>query len=162
MYCWISTMILMFGFKLLEPNWIIQVGGDVTEHSQASRSALFNALVEVMFASRCVTITSQLPEAGHIATSWSGHCGETRHEEKGAWCMQWAHGSDDQIDASKVPHTMTVAELKRLAHLLFKQVGHHWAPTFPELFDDDISNGCFAMCFLWVFPMEICPWQWYL
>jgi len=62
--------------------------------------------------------------------------------------MQWAHGSDDQIDASKVPHTMTVAELKRLAHLLFKQVGHHWAPTFPELFDDDISNGCFAMCFL--------------
>lgn len=76
-------------------------------------------------ASRCVTITSQPPEAGHIATSWSGHCGETRHEEKGAWCTQWAHRSDDQmIDASKVPHTMTVAELKRLAHLLFKQVGY--------------------------------------
>lgn len=113
-------------------------------------------------ASRFVTIKSQLPEAGHIATSWSGHCGETSHEEKGAWCMQWEHGSDDQIDASKVPHTMTVAELKRLAHLLFKQVGH---PRFLSCLM--IFPWLFSMCFLWLLPWRyahgngiVCRFRW--
>lgn len=62
------------------------VGGDVTEHSQASRSALFNALVEVTLR----------PVGAAIV--------------------------EKPVTKKKVPHTMTVAELKRLAHLLFKQV----------------------------------------
>ncbi|CAL1159579.1 unnamed protein product [Cladocopium goreaui] len=71
----------------------LQVGGDVTEHSQASRSALFNALVEALKRDRKVTLR---PVGAAIV--------------------------EKPVTKKKVPHTMTVAELKRLAHLLFKQV----------------------------------------
>eukprot|EP00439_Symbiodinium_sp_Y106_P071917 s552_g13.t1 len=62
------------------------VGGDITEHSQASRSALSNALVEVALR----------PVGAAIV--------------------------EKPVTRKKVPHTMTVGELKRLAQLLFKQV----------------------------------------
>jgi len=62
------------------------VGGDVTEHTQATRSALSNGLVEIMLR----------PVGAAIV--------------------------DKPVTKKKVPHTMTVGQLKRLAQLLFKQV----------------------------------------
>mmetsp|Transcript_89773 Transcript_89773/g.159610 ORF Transcript_89773/g.159610 Transcript_89773/m.159610 type:complete len:615 (+) Transcript_89773:65-1909(+) len=62
------------------------VGGEVTEHSQATRSALSNALVEITLRPIGAAIVDKPPAR------------------------------------KKVPHTMTVGELRRLVHLLFKQV----------------------------------------
>lgn len=62
------------------------VGGGASEEAQASRSALSNALVEVILRPIGAAIVEQQPAK------------------------------------KRVPHTMTVGELKRLCHLLFKQV----------------------------------------
>ena len=50
----------------------LQVGGDVTEHSQASRSALFNALVEALKRDRKVgTITIQSEKCIRIPSKYN-------------------------------------------------------------------------------------------
>lgn len=43
------------------------------------------------------------------------------HSSFGVQCWMWQQRFRD-VSSVQVPHTMTVAELKRLAHLLFKQV----------------------------------------